>query len=51
MVVKLVMGEEICGVVGWYHKNCIKIVQYDGIGTVVIKDEIKYIYRQDKNKN
>jgi sRNA-binding regulator protein Hfq len=51
MVVKLVSGEEICGVFEWYDENCIKVVQCDGIGIVVLKHEIKYIYKQNKNQS
>ena len=49
MVVKLVSGGEICGVFEWYDKNCIRVVQCDGIGIVVPKHAIKYIYKQNKN--
>ena len=51
MVVKLVSGGEICGVFEWYDKNCIRVVQCDGIGIVVPKHAIKYIYKQNKNEN
>ena len=48
MVVKLVSGEEIRGVIEWYDRNCIKVAQCNGVGAVVPKHEIKYIYKQDK---
>ena len=51
MVVKLMSGEEIFGVFEWYDKNCIKLVQCDGIETVVLKHGIKYIYKQNRNQN
>jgi host factor-I protein len=50
MVVKLVDGEEICGVIEWYDKDCIKLNRDDGPNLLIPKHSIKYIFKQDKRR-
>lgn len=50
MVVKLVDGEEICGVIEWYDKDCIKVNRDDGPNLLIPKHSIKYIFKQDKRR-
>jgi RNA chaperone Hfq len=46
IVVRLLSGEDIRGVIEWYDKHCLKLLQLDGSGIVIMKHEIKYIYKQ-----
>ena len=50
MVVKLVDGEEICGVIEWYDKDCIKVNRDDGPNLLIPKHSIKYLFKQDKRR-
>ena len=50
IVVKLVDGEEICGVIEWYDKDCIKLNRDDGPNLLIPKHSIKYIFKQDKRR-
>ncbi len=51
MVIKLESGEKVFGVIKWYDKNCINVLQRDGTKTVIAKRKIKYIYKQDGSEN
>ena len=48
MVVKLVDGEEICGVIEWYDKDCIKVNRDDGPNLLIPKHSIKYLFKEDE---
>jgi len=49
MVVKLTDGEEIRGVIEWYDKNCIKVHRSDGPNLLILKQIIKYMYKQNED--
>ena len=46
MVIRLLNGDEICGVIEWYDDNCLKIHPLNGSGIAIMKHSIKYIYKQ-----
>jgi host factor-I protein len=50
MVVQLVDGEEILGVIEWYDKDCIKVNRDIEPNLLIPKHVIKYIYKEDENK-
>lgn len=50
MVVKLVDGEEICGIIEWYDKDCIKVNRDDGPNLLIPKHFIKYLFKQDERR-
>lgn len=46
LVVKLTDGEEIRGVLEWYDKNCIKVHRDKGPNLLILKHNVKYIYKE-----
>ena len=50
IVVKLVDGEEICGVIEWYDMDCIKVNRDDGPNLLIPKHSIKYLFKQDERR-
>ena len=51
MVLVLQDGEEIRGVIEWYDKNCLKINRQDRPNVVLLKHNIKYIYKESEETN
>lgn len=51
MVVVLQDGEEIRGVIEWYDKNCLKLNRQDRPNVVLLKHNIKYIYKESEETN
>ena len=49
MVIVLSDGEELHGVIEWYDKNCIKINRKSGPNLLVLKHNIKYMFKGDRN--
>ena len=49
MVVVLKDGEQIRGVIEWYDKNCVKVNRTSGPNLLVLKHNIKYMYKADEN--
>ena len=49
MVVVLKDGEQIHGVIEWYDKNCVKLNRTSGPNLLVLKHNIKYMYKADEN--
>ena len=49
MVVVLKDGEQIHGVIEWYDKNCVKVNRTSGPNLLVLKHNIKYMYKADEN--
>ena len=48
MVVVLKDGEELRGVIEWYDRNCIKVNRVGAPNLMVMKDVIKYMYKQEE---
>ena len=46
MVVKLLDGEEVCGLIEWYDRDCIKINREFEPNLLISKHVIKYIYKE-----
>ena len=51
MVVVLRDGEELCGIIEWYDRACLKLSRADGPNLLIYKDGIKYLYKQDEAEN
>ena len=49
MVVVLQDGEEIHGVIEWYDKSCLKVNRSDKPNLLVLKHNIKYIYKENED--
>jgi sRNA-binding regulator protein Hfq len=49
MVVKLLDGEEIRGVIEWYDRDCIKVHRQDGPNLLILKNAVKYMYKQNED--
>lgn len=45
MVVVLQDGEELHGTIEWYDKGSIKLHRYDGPNLLILKHNIKYMYK------
>jgi sRNA-binding regulator protein Hfq len=48
MVVVLKDGEELHGVIEWYDKTCIKVNRTGAPNLMVMKDCIKYMYKEEE---
>ena len=48
MVVVLQDGEEIRGVIEWYDKNCLKLNRVDRPNLLLLKHNIKYLYKESE---
>jgi len=48
MVVVLQDGEEIRGVIEWYDKNCLKLNRPDRPNLLLLKHNIKYLYKESE---
>ena len=51
MVVVLQDGEEIRGVIEWYDKGCLKLNRTDRPNLLLLKHNIKYIYKESEETN
>ena len=51
MVIVLKDDEQLHGIIEWYDKNCIKINRTSGPNLLVLKHNIKYMYKADQNSN
>lgn len=51
MVVVLQDGEEIRGVIEWYDKNCLKLNRNDRPNLLLLKHNIKYLYKESEETN
>lgn len=47
MVLVLQDGEELRGTIEWYDRGCIKLHRNEGPNLLVLKHNIKYIYKDD----
>lgn len=46
MVVLLQDGEEIHGVIEWYDRECLKVTRTKGPNLLILKHNIKYMYKE-----
>ena len=50
MVIVLKDGEEIRGVIEWYDKSALKVHRPDEPNILLLKDNIKYMYKENEDK-
>ncbi len=48
MVIVLQDGEALHGTIEWYDRNCIKLHRMEGPNLLVLKHNIKYMYKSDE---
>ena len=51
MIIVLQDGEELHGSIEWYDKACIKLHRNDGPNLLVLKHNIKYMYKADEDND
>jgi host factor-I protein len=51
MVILLKDGEEIRGVIEWYDKHALKVNRADAPNILLMKDNIKYMYKENEDKD
>lgn len=49
MVMVLQDGEELRGTIEWYDRNCIKMHRAEGPNLLVLKHNVKYMYKADED--
>lgn len=49
MVIVLQDGEELRGTIEWYDKACIKLHRNEAPNLLVLKHNIKYLYKENEN--
>jgi host factor-I protein len=50
MVLVLQDGEELRGTIEWYDRNCIKLHRTEGPNLLVLKHNVKYIFKNEESK-
>jgi len=50
MVILLKDGEEIRGTIEWYDKTAIKVHRPDAPNILLLKDNVKYMYKENEDK-
>ena len=50
MVIVLKEGEEIRGTIEWYDKTALKVHRPDAPNILLLKDNIKYMYKENEDK-
>ncbi len=50
MVIMLKDGEEIRGVIEWYDKHALKVHRPDAPNILLLKDNVKYMYKENEDK-
>ena len=50
MVILLRDGEEIRGTIEWYDKGALKVHRPDAPNILLLKDNIKYMYKENEDK-
>ena len=50
MVIVLKDGEEVRGVIEWYDKNALKVHRAAEPNILLLKDNIKYMYKENEDK-
>lgn len=51
MVIVLKDGEKLHGTIEWYDKDCIKFNRTNEPNLLVLKHNIKYLYKESRNSN
>lgn len=51
MIIVLQDGEELRGSIEWYDRGCIKLHRTDGPNLLVLKHNIKYLYKLEDAEN
>jgi host factor-I protein len=51
MVIHLKDGEELRGVIEWYDKTALKIHRADAPNILLLKDNVKYMYKENEDKD
>lgn len=51
MVIVLNDGEVLRGVIEWYDKGCIKVNRINEPNLLVLKQNVKYMYKEHEDKN
>jgi sRNA-binding regulator protein Hfq len=51
MVMVLQDGEELRGTIEWYDRGCIKLHRLDGPNLLVLKHNIKYMYKDEDSED
>jgi sRNA-binding regulator protein Hfq len=51
MVIVLQDNERLLGTIEWYDKNSIKLHRLDGPNLLILKHNIKYMYKDQEDKN
>ena len=50
MVIMLKDGEEIRGTIEWYDKAALKVHRQSAPNILLLKDNIKYMYKENEDK-
>jgi len=50
MVIVLMDGEMLRGVIDWYDKNCIRLNRFSEPHLLLLKHQIKYMYKENEDK-
>ncbi len=50
MVIVLKDGEEIRGTIEWYDKSALKVHRSDAPNILLLKDNVKYMYKENEDK-
>ena len=50
MVIVLRDGEEIRGTIEWYDKSALKVHRLDAPNILLMKDTVKYMYKENEDK-
>lgn len=51
MVIVLQDGEELRGSIEWYDRNCIKLHRAEGPNLLVLKHNVKYMYKANEGSD
>ena len=51
MVIVLQDGEELHGIIEWYDKGSLKLHREDGPNLLILKHNIKYLYKDQEGKD
>jgi host factor-I protein len=51
MVIVLKDGEELRGVIEWYDKHAIKVHRASEPNILLLKDNVKYMYKENEDKD
>jgi small nuclear ribonucleoprotein (snRNP)-like protein len=49
MVIVLKDGEELRGTIEWYDRNALKVHRTDAPNILLLKDNVKYMYKENES--